>query len=86
MSIKPIEGSNDFFELAREMKYANKQIDKLRRELAQLRRITTRFFALLRAGYKLVRHSRRHAGRRSGRPVPARPLPAKLAPSCRELM
>ena len=38
MSIKPIEGSNDFFELAREMKYANKQIDKLRRELAQLRK------------------------------------------------
>ena len=35
MSIKPIEGSNDFFELAREMKYANKQIDKMRRELAQ---------------------------------------------------
>ena len=38
MSIKPIEGSNDFFELARELKYANKQIDKLRRELAQLRK------------------------------------------------
>ena len=38
MSIKPIEGSNDFFELAREMKYASKQIDKLHRELAQLRK------------------------------------------------
>ena len=37
MSLKPIEGSNTFFELARELKYANKQIDKLRRELAQLR-------------------------------------------------
>ena len=37
MSIKPIEGSNHLFELARELKYANKQIDKLRRELAQLR-------------------------------------------------
>ena len=35
MSIKPIEGSNHLFELAREMKYANKQIDKMRRELAQ---------------------------------------------------
>jgi len=35
MSTKSIEGSNDFFELAREMKYANKQIDKMRRELAQ---------------------------------------------------
>ena len=35
MSIKPIQGSNGFFELAREMKYANKQIDKMRRELAQ---------------------------------------------------
>jgi hypothetical protein len=34
----PIEGNNDFFELAREMKYANKQIDKLRRELEQLRK------------------------------------------------
>ena len=38
MSIKPIEGRNDFFELARELKYANKQIDKLSRELAQLRK------------------------------------------------
>ena len=38
MSIKPIEGRNDFFELARELKYANKQIDGLRRELAQLRK------------------------------------------------
>ena len=38
MSIKPIEGSNHFFELARELKYANKQIDKLRRDLAQLRK------------------------------------------------
>ena len=38
MSIKPIEGSNHLFELARELKYANKQIDKLRRELAQLRK------------------------------------------------
>ena len=37
MSLKPIEGSNTFFELARELKYANKQIDKLRRELVQLR-------------------------------------------------
>jgi len=38
MSIKPIEGSNHLFELAREMRYANKQIDKLSRELAQLRK------------------------------------------------
>ena len=38
MSIKPIEGSNHLFELARELKYANKQIDGLRRELAQLRK------------------------------------------------
>jgi len=38
MSIKPIEGSNHLFELTRELKYANKQIDKLRRELAQLRK------------------------------------------------
>ena len=38
MSIKPIEGRNDFFELAREMKYASKQIDKLHRELEQLRK------------------------------------------------
>jgi hypothetical protein len=38
MSIKPVARSNDLFELAREMKYANKQIDKLRRELAQLRK------------------------------------------------
>ena len=38
MTIKSIEGSSDFFELAREMKYANKQIDKLRRELEQLRK------------------------------------------------
>ena len=38
MSIKPIEGTNYLFELARELKYANKQIDKLRRELAQLRK------------------------------------------------
>ena len=38
MSIKPIEGSNHLFELARELKYANKQIDKLCRELAQLRK------------------------------------------------
>ncbi len=37
MSLKPIEGSNNFFKLAHELKYANKQIDKLRRELAQLR-------------------------------------------------
>jgi hypothetical protein len=38
MSIKPTEGSHDLFELARELKYTNKQIDKLRRELAQLRK------------------------------------------------
>ena len=36
--IKPIEVNKSIFELARELKYANKQIDKLRRELAQLRK------------------------------------------------
>ena len=36
--IKPIEVNKSIFELARELKYANKQIDGLRRELAQLRK------------------------------------------------
>ena len=55
MSIKLIEGSNDFFEFAHELKYANKQIDKLRRELAELRKDYDEVFALLRDGHKLVR-------------------------------
>ena len=38
MLIKPIEVNKSIFELARELKYANKQIDGLRRELAQLRK------------------------------------------------
>ena len=38
VSLKTIEGSNDFFEFAHELKYANKQLDKLRRELAELRK------------------------------------------------
>jgi hypothetical protein len=36
--IKPIEVNKSIFELACELKYANKQIDGLRRELAQLRK------------------------------------------------
>ena len=36
MLIKPIEVNKSIFELARELKYANKQIDGLRRELASL--------------------------------------------------
>ena len=36
--IKPIEVNKSIFKLARELKYANKQIDGLRRELAQLRK------------------------------------------------